>query len=113
MYESKTQPLTTRKAFRRRMYLHVLLALLLILVMLLAGTVGHVYFDDMEPSRALVASLTLSSGLGLSILPNSLSGQLFASIYGVFSNYVFIATCTIVLAPIIHRVFHKFHLDEC
>ncbi|MEJ6655884.1 MAG: hypothetical protein QNL70_07745 [Pseudomonas sp.] len=112
MYESKTQPLTTSKAFRMRMYLHVLLALLLILVMLLAGTVGHVYFDDMEPSRALVASLTLSSGLGLSILPSSLSGQLFASIYGVFSNYVFIATCTIVLAPLVHRVFHKFHLDE-
>ena len=112
MYESKTQPLKTRPAFIQRMSVHVLMALLLVASMLAIGTAGHVYFDDMELSRALVASMTLSSGLGFSILPDSVSGQLFAGLYGIFSNYVYIATCTIVIAPVLHRFFHKFHLDQ-
>lgn len=113
MYESKKEPLITRRHFRRRLALHVLVALLLVCVMLLVGTLGHIYFDDMAPSQALLASITLSSGLGLSILPNSTAGQVFASLYGLLSGYLYIATCTIVIAPVLHRLFHKFHLDEC
>lgn len=113
MYENKKEPLITRKHFKQRLILHVLLALLLVGAMLLVGTLGHIYFDDMTTGQALLASITLSSGLGLSILPSSAGGQIFAGVYGLLSGYLYIATCTIVIAPILHRLFHKFHLDEC
>ncbi|PRB81362.1 hypothetical protein [Pseudomonas sp. MYb185] len=112
MYENKNEPLIARRDFSRRMFLHVLAALVLVLATLVAGIAGHMYFDNMEPGRALIASVTLSSGLGLSIFPESTSGQVFASLYGFFSSYVFIATSTIVIAPVLHRILHKFHLDE-
>src|SRR5690554_6497878 len=112
MYESKSKPLIARKDFRKRMLFHVLAAFMLVAVTLAAGIAGHVYFDNMEPRMALVASITLTSGLGLSILPETTSGQLFAGLYGVFSGYVYIATSTIIIAPILHRILHKFHLDE-
>ncbi|WP_185268503.1 two pore domain potassium channel family protein [Halopseudomonas xiamenensis] len=112
MYENKSEPLVARRDFRKRMFWHVLAALALVLVTLLAGVVGHMYFDNMEPGRALMASVTLSSGLGLSIFPESAPGQVFASLYGFFAGYVYIATSTIVIAPLLHRILHKFHLDE-
>lgn len=113
MYENRNEPLITRRHFQRRVLLHVLLSLALVCVMLVVGTVGHIYFDDMAPAQALLASMTLASGLGLSILPSTTAGQVFVSLYGLFSGYLYIATCTIVIAPILHRLFHKFHLDEC
>jgi len=94
------------------MLIHVLAAVAFLLVTLAIGVAGHMYFDNMELSRALVASVTLSSGLGLSAFPDSTAGQLFASLYGLFSGYVYIATTTIVLAPVLHRVLHRFHLDD-
>ncbi len=112
MYERKSKPLIDRNAFKKRILLHVLAAFILVVLTLALGVAGHVYFDNMEPIAAFVASITLASGLGLSILPESTSGQLFTSLYGIFSGYVYIATSTIVLAPIIHRIMHKFHLDE-
>jgi hypothetical protein len=35
----------------------------------------------------------------------------FASIYALFSGIVFISTAGIILAPMFHRVLHKFHIE--
>ena len=112
MYESKSSSLIAKKTFIKRMFFHILAALILVVITLVAGIAGHVYFDNMEAGTAFVASVTLTSGLGLSILPETTSGRLFTSFYGIFSGYVYIATSTIVIAPILHRILHKFHLDE-
>lgn len=112
MYENKKEPLITRRHFRRRLLMHVLLALALVGAMLLVDTLGHMHFDGMVLSQALLASITLSSGLGLSVLPSSTAGQVFVSLYGLFAGYLYIATCTIIIMPVLHRMFHKFHLDE-
>lgn len=94
------------------MLLHVFTAFILVVVTLAIGIAGHVYFDNMSPGTALIASITLTSGLGLSVFPETASGQLFTSLYGIFSGYVYIATSSIVIAPILHRILHKLHLDE-
>lgn len=112
MYENKKEPLIPTNQFKKRLYLHVLFALLLVFVALLIGIAGHVYFDDMAIGTALVASITITSGLGLSVLPDTFSGQIFASIYAIFSGYIYIATSSIVIAPILHRVLHKLHMDD-
>ena len=38
--------------------------------------------------------------------------KLFASAYALFSGLVFITVVGLTLAPILHRVLHKFHIDE-
>ncbi|MGI5308906.1 hypothetical protein [Rheinheimera sp. WS51] len=111
MYENKSKPLVSRHAFRKRMLCHVLVAFLLVLITLVIGVAGHIYFDGMHFSSALIASITLTSGLGLSIMPETTACQLFASFYGILSNYIYIATTTIIIAPILHRLLHKFHLE--
>lgn len=110
MYESKSKPLLAKKALTKRMFFHALAAFILVIITLVAGVARHIYFDNMELGTTLIASITLTSGLGPSILPETISGQLFASLYGIFSGYVYLDTSTIVIAPISHRVFHEFHL---
>jgi hypothetical protein len=39
------------------------------------------------------------------------SAKLFASAYALFSGLVFIVVMGIVLAPMAHRVLHKFHVE--
>ena len=112
MYENKNTPLISKRMFRRRMIYHVLAALSLFLVALAIGVAGHMEFDSMPFTKALVASVTLISGLGLSVFPETTVGQLFASFYGILSGYIYIMTSSIVIAPILHRLLHKFHLSE-
>ena len=38
--------------------------------------------------------------------------KIFASAYALFSGLIFIAIMGIVLAPVVHRILHKFHVDE-
>jgi hypothetical protein len=40
------------------------------------------------------------------------AGKWFASFYALVSGVVFITTIGIIIAPVAHRVFHKFHLEE-
>src|SRR5690554_1895688 len=112
MYESKHKPLVSGKVFRKRLYHHIFMAFLIVLLTLVIGVAGHVYFDGMALGSALIASITLAGGLGLTILPETTAGQLFASLFGILSSYVYIATSSIILAPLAHRLFHKFHLEE-
>ena len=44
-------------------------------------------------------------------LPND-AVKIFASAYALFSGLMFIAVMGIVLTPVVHRVLHKFHVDE-
>jgi len=37
---------------------------------------------------------------------------LFAGIYALYAGLVFIIGVSVVLAPVVHRVLHKFHWDE-
>lgn len=40
------------------------------------------------------------------------TSKIFASIYALFSGLIVIALMGIMLSPVVHRVMHKFHVDE-
>jgi hypothetical protein len=40
------------------------------------------------------------------------AGKYFASFYALFSGLLFIGAASIVLAPFMHRIMHKLHIDE-
>ena len=39
-------------------------------------------------------------------------GKLFASAYALFSGLIFVAVAAILVAPILRRALHHFHLDD-
>jgi hypothetical protein len=40
------------------------------------------------------------------------AGKVFASVYALFSGLVFIGVLGMLLAPFVHRLMHRFHIDE-
>ncbi|CAD6880618.1 hypothetical protein [Methylomonas albis] len=51
-------------------------------------------------------------GMGpINALPSD-TAKVFAACYALFSGLVFIMVMGIVLAPLAHRMLHKFHIDE-
>lgn len=39
-------------------------------------------------------------------------GKFFAGAYALYAGLVFIAVMSIILAPVVHRVLHRFHWAE-
>jgi len=39
------------------------------------------------------------------------SGKIFTGIYALLSGLVFFSFVGVIFAPIVHRLFHRFHLD--
>ena len=48
----------------------------------------------------------------LSTMASDTGGKLFASFYALYSGLVLIAATGILLAPFLHRIVHKFHLEK-
>jgi hypothetical protein len=42
----------------------------------------------------------------------STAGKLFATFYCLYSGIAFLTMMAVLLGPVIHRLMHKFHLEE-
>ena len=90
----------------------VAIAIGLILVALSLGIAGYHLIAGFNFVDSLLEASMILGGMGpVRELPND-SAKIFASIYALFSGVIFIALIGIILAPVAHRVLHKFHLDE-
>ncbi|MFA5489459.1 MAG: two pore domain potassium channel family protein [Candidimonas sp.] len=112
MYESRKEPLLHPTHFRRRLLLHVVYAILLLVVTLLVGVLGLWWLDGGNLHDALMNAAFIIGGIGTYALPGTAGGRLFFAAYGFFVGLVVMATLGVVLAPIAHRIMHKFHLDD-
>ena len=39
-------------------------------------------------------------------------GKVFASLYAIFSGFLLIGISTLMLAPVFHRILHRFHVED-
>ncbi|PYI59807.1 MAG: hypothetical protein DMC59_04960 [Verrucomicrobia bacterium] len=87
MYEHRQQPLLSRAKFLKRVGRHSWIDSLLNASMILGG-MGPV---DPLPTNA---------------------AKIFASCYALFSGLAFIGIVSVLLAPFVHRMLHRFHAEE-
>lgn len=112
MYESKDQPLLPTPHFRRRIVKHIFYALVVLVITIVIGSVVHVYLEPVNWFDAVLNTALIVSGIGPYIIPETAIGKLFLAAYSMVVGLVFAATLGIILAPVAHRMLHKFHLDE-
>jgi hypothetical protein len=112
MYEHKKQPLASKKVFYGRIMKNLVVALFIMTVSLLIGIIGfHSTCSNVRWLDAFHNSAMLLSGMG-PVLSNLCDpGIWFSSFYALFSGVVFITNIGVILAPAIHRFFHKLHLE--
>ena len=76
------------------------------------GVVGYHYLGDLPWIDALLNASMILGGMGPVDLINSSAGKLFASFYALFSGLLFIGVASLLIAPFVHRVMHRMHLDD-
>lgn len=111
MYEAKDQPVLPKIQFYKRLIAHCLSALLVVVASLCIGMLGFMTFENMPWHDAFLHALFLLGGLGTITVPASVSGKIFLGMYGLYAGLVFVTVLGIVLAPVVHRLLHTFHLD--
>ena len=109
--EVKSQPVLSRWAFARRLLRFGLLAAAIIGVSLALGILGYHYFEGLPWLDALLNAAMILGGMGPVSYPLTVAGKLFASFYALFAGIVFLVAVGVLLAPILHRFMHRFHLE--
>jgi len=111
MYEHRKERLLPHRAFLRRVAKHVAVAALVVLGSLVGGMAGYVHFEGLGWLDAFLNASMLLGGMGPIESPATPGGKLFAGIYALYAGLVFLVVASIILAPVVHRVLHRFHWD--
>jgi hypothetical protein len=111
-FEHKRQPLASRRVFAKRMAGSFALSLTLILLSLFGGMAGYHHFEGMAWIDAFVNAAMILSGMGPLGTLQTWNGKAFAGMYALYSGLVLILAMGIVIAPIVHRVLHRFNLED-
>ncbi|MBM4193997.1 MAG: hypothetical protein FJ202_06400 [Gemmatimonadetes bacterium] len=112
MYEPRHHRPLGRSAFIRRLASHATAVGGIVLLSLLIGMAGYHYFEGVPWIDAFLDAAMLLGGEGPVRAPQSSAGKLFAGSYALYSGLVFLVALAVLIAPIVHRVLHKFHWDE-
>ena len=114
MFEHRHQPLLHRRAFVQRVVRSFLVGLAIIALSLAIGMVGFKTLDpDVRWIDAFLNASMLLSGMGpIGPGPKTDACKLFAGFYALYSGLAVLLVAGITFAPIIHRIFHRFHLDD-
>lgn len=111
VFEHKSQPLLSHRAFLGRLARSVAVGAVLIAVSLFAGMLGYHGFENLSWTDAFLNAAMLLGGMGPVNAPQTESGKLFAGCYALYCGLVVIVLAGIFLAPVAHRLLHRFHLE--
>ena len=110
-FEHRRQPVISRRRFIRRMFIVIGLWLALTLVGLVIGIAGYANLEGMSLVDAYVNAAMILSGMGPVVELKTTAGKFFAGTYAIFSGLVIVIATGFILAPIFHRVLHRFHVE--
>jgi len=79
---------------------------------LAVGTAGYHLFGELRWLDSFYNASMILTGMGPVDPMNTERGKLFASFYALYSGIAFLSMAAVLLAPIVHRILHKFHLAE-
>ena len=76
------------------------------------GIAGYHWIAGFSPIDSLLNASMILGGMGPVGELHGREAKLFASAYALFSGVVFISVAGVLFAPLIHRILHRFHVDE-
>jgi hypothetical protein len=75
------------------------------------GMAGYRYYERLPWLDAFLNAAMLLGGMGPVEEPQTAGGKLFAGLYALYAGLVFLVATAIILAPVVHRLLHKFHWE--
>ncbi len=111
-FEHRTQPVIPRHQFIIRLAHSGTIALALITVSLFIGMVGYHILERLSWLDAFLNASMLLGGMGPVNAPVTFGGKLFAGLYALYCGLVVILAAGVILAPVAHRILHRFHMES-
>src|SRR5262245_4417178 len=111
MFESKREKLVSRSRFWRRLALSLALSGAVIATGQAIGTLGYHVIAKLDWIDAFLEASMILTGMGPVAKLTTNGAKVFAAIFALFSGLIFLVAVTITVAPVLHRLLHKFHLD--
>ncbi len=110
-YETKDERPIAWAHFIDRLVKHGIIALGLVVISLGMGMAGYMGFEKQHPIDAFLNAAMLLGGMGPVGTINTPGGKIFAGLYALYSGLVFLVIAGLLLAPVVHRVLHRFHWE--
>jgi len=110
-YERKHQPLASMKVFRRRQLSSAGAGGAVLGISLLVGIAGYHWLCGFQWIDALVNASMILGGMGPMDPIKRPEGKIFASAYALYSGVALLTSVGIILAPGVHRLLHRFHVE--
>lgn len=111
-YENRGQPVASSVVFYTRVRRHALWSLMVVVLSLIIGSFGYIYFEGMRPIDAFTNAAMILSGMGPLDPLLTDGGKIFAALYAIVSGFLLLGLAGLMLAPVFHRILHSFHVDE-
>ncbi len=111
MYETRHQSLAPPRTFLTRLLRHLSAAAALTLASLAVGMLGYHSLEHLGWIDAFLNASMLLGGMGPVDPPRTVAGKLFAGGYALYCGLFVIVAAGLLLAPFLHRLIHRFHLD--
>jgi len=111
-FERRHEPLASPQRFSTRLLRNGMWAAIVVLGWLAIGTAGYAMFEGLPLIDAYLNAAMILSGMGpVDILKES-GAKIFAGLYAIFSGMLIFGIAGLALAPVFHRVLHRFHVEE-
>jgi hypothetical protein len=111
MYEQRSQPLLSRRAFLGRLATSSAVGLAIVAVSLLIGMAGFHLLEKLDWLQSFLNASMLLGGMGPVDMPRTVGGKLFSGLYALYCGFAVLAITGFVFAPVFHRFLHRFHLE--
>ncbi|MES2643091.1 MAG: hypothetical protein V4850_26650 [Myxococcota bacterium] len=105
------RPLLPRRQYHARLAWAWAAALTLLAVSLAIGMVGLALTEGLPLVDAFLFAAMILTGMGPTTPLTNDASKLFVAFYAIFSGVFFLVFAGVLLAPVLHRFLHKFHLE--
>jgi hypothetical protein len=110
--EHRSERVLGRRRFAARMGLAIGLWVAVTVAGLAIGMTGYAYFEGMGFTDSFVNAAMILSGMGVFDDLKNPNAKIFAGLYALLSGLIIRIAATFILAPVFHRVLHRFNVDD-
>jgi len=112
MYEHRRAPLAPSGVYYRRIARSALLAMGIVAASLAVGTLGYHGFEGLPWLDAALNAAMILGGMGPVDPLYTTGGKVFAIVFALYSGMAILTIVAVLLAPVVHRGLHRFHLES-
>jgi len=110
-FEHRAQSVISLRQFAVRLAHSGTVALGLVAGSLFVGMAGFHFIQRLSWIDAFLNASMLLGGMGPVATPTTFAGKLFSGLYALYCGLVVIFVAGVLLAPVAHRILHKFHME--